>query len=79
MLAVPPTRPPTSLVPPSATTPSFAIGAANRSYKHQYANIYFVRLRKLRAAVEENAKRRWKNVDGMPWLLVGQLLPLTID
>lgn len=55
----------TSLVPPSATTPSFVIGTENRSYKHQYANIYFVRLRMLRSCVEENAKRRWKTLSGM--------------
>lgn len=52
------------MLPPTAKTPSFAINAANKSYKHQYANIYFVRLRLLRPAVQENALREWKEVAG---------------
>src|ERR1700722_2704084 len=47
----------------------FLITAANKSYKHQYANIYFVRLRILRRLVEERARERWKDVAGL-FLLV---------
>ncbi|EKM55715.1 uncharacterized protein PHACADRAFT_173871 [Phanerochaete carnosa HHB-10118-sp] len=56
----------TSVLPPTEKTPSFAINSANKSYKHQYANIYFVRLRLLRGFVEENAKRLWKEAAGDP-------------
>ncbi|KAF5367199.1 hypothetical protein D9758_003926 [Tetrapyrgos nigripes] len=46
--------------------PSFRIDKAHRSYKHQYSNIYFVRLRILRQYVEESAKKRWADVPGNP-------------
>ncbi|THU99957.1 hypothetical protein K435DRAFT_719350 [Dendrothele bispora CBS 962.96] len=46
--------------------PSFRIEKAHRSYKHQYSNIYFIRLRLLRKFVEESAKRRWADVPGNP-------------
>ncbi|KAH8107222.1 DNA polymerase alpha/epsilon subunit B-domain-containing protein [Cristinia sonorae] len=62
----PVTRIPTTIVPPNPKSPSFVINAANKSYKHQYANIYFVRLRILRGLVEERAKRRWKEIAGDP-------------
>lgn len=42
----------------------FLIDSGQRSYKHQYANIYFVRLIELRPVVEERAAQRWKNVRG---------------
>ena len=58
------TRLPSFVLPPSPKTPQFIINSANRSYQHQYANIYFLRLRLLRDFVEENARKRWKNVDG---------------
>lgn len=64
VLDAPFARLPSFVLPPSAKTPQFAINTANRSYQHQYANIYFVRLRLLRGAVEETAKRRWKQVAG---------------
>nr|XP_019043001.1 DNA polymerase delta subunit 2 [Kwoniella bestiolae CBS 10118]OCF21931.1 DNA polymerase delta subunit 2 [Kwoniella bestiolae CBS 10118] len=53
---------------PELTKP-FILDSNNRSYKHQYANIYFVRLVELRPIVEERAKERWKNVRGKPPLL----------
>ncbi|KZT65450.1 hypothetical protein DAEQUDRAFT_759330 [Daedalea quercina L-15889] len=59
-------RPPTSVLPPTQKTPSFVLGASNRSYKHQYANIYFARLQLLRKYVLARAKRRWKDVSGNP-------------
>lgn len=58
------TRAATSVLPPTAKTSSFVINSANKSYKHQYANIYFVRLRLLRDLVEENAKRLWMEAAG---------------
>ncbi|KAI0797778.1 DNA polymerase alpha/epsilon subunit B-domain-containing protein [Abortiporus biennis] len=60
------TRPSTSVLPPSEKTPSFTINAANKSYRHQYANIYFVRLRLLRTFVEDQARKRWREVAGNP-------------
>lgn len=48
----------------SQATPSFVLGNTHRSYKHQYANIYFVRLRLLRPFAEQRAKERWGNMKG---------------
>ncbi|KAJ6623400.1 DNA polymerase subunit delta-2 [Mycena sp. CBHHK59/15] len=62
-------RPITTVLPPTNQTPSFLITSANKSYKHQYANIYFVRLRILRDVVEEKARQRWHNVEGNPVLV----------
>lgn len=42
----------------------FLIDPSKRSYKHQYSNIYFVRLVELRPMVEAEAKRKWKKVRG---------------
>jgi DNA polymerase delta subunit 2 len=42
----------------------FLIDPSQRSYKHQYANIYFVRLVELRPIVEERAGERWGGVRG---------------
>ena len=64
MPATPLVRPPTTVLPPTQQTPSFVLGAANRSYKHQYANIYFARLQLLRKYVLARARRRWKDVSG---------------
>ena len=43
---------------------SFVLGPKHQSYKHQFSNIYFLRLRFLRDAVERRAWARWGNVDG---------------
>lgn len=48
---------------PELSAPFF-IDPASRSYKHQYSNIYFVRLVELRPIVEEHAAERWANVRG---------------
>lgn len=37
----------------------FFIDPSKRSFKHQYSNIYFVRLVELRPIVEEHAKQLW--------------------
>jgi DNA polymerase II small subunit/DNA polymerase delta subunit B len=42
----------------------FLLDPASRSYKHQYSNIYFVRLVELRPIVEERAQERWRSVRG---------------
>ena len=47
-----------------ALSKPFLIDPALRSYKHQYANIYFVRLVELRTIVEERAHERWSAVRG---------------
>lgn len=57
-------RLPTSVLPPVEATPSFTIDAANKSFKHQYANIYFIRLKLLREHVEREAERKWREVSG---------------
>ncbi|RDB24115.1 DNA polymerase subunit delta-2 [Hypsizygus marmoreus] len=63
------TRAVTAVLPSADDACSFLINRANKSYKHQYANIYFVRLRLLRQFVEARAHQRWKNVDGEPILV----------
>lgn len=64
-----PCRSTNSILDPTDATPSFRIGDANKSYKHQYSNIYFTRLNELRKAVEERALRRWASVEGNPCLV----------
>lgn len=59
-------RHPTTALPLSDKTPTFVINAANKTYKHQYANIYFARLRILREFVQNEAQKRWKDVAGKP-------------
>ncbi|KAF7304732.1 Glutamate decarboxylase [Mycena kentingensis (nom. inval.)] len=60
------TRPPTTVLPPTPETPSFLITTATKSYKHQYANIYFLRLSHLRSSVLEKARERWADAPGNP-------------
>ncbi|KAG1754227.1 DNA polymerase alpha/epsilon subunit B-domain-containing protein [Suillus lakei] len=60
-------RPTSTVVPPTEMTPSFLIDAKNKSYKHQYANIYFTRLIMLRNAVEKRAKARWDGLQSEPF------------
>ncbi|KAI0646842.1 DNA polymerase alpha/epsilon subunit B-domain-containing protein [Trametes meyenii] len=63
--SAPLTRPSSSVIPPPENA-TFIIKPADKSYKHQYSNIYFVRLRALRQYVEQRAKRRWNEVAGNP-------------
>ena len=42
----------------------FFVDAAQRSYKHQYSNIYFVRLVELRPVVEKRAQESWGGIKG---------------
>ena len=55
-------------------TPSFFIDNTRILYKHQYSNIYFVRLRKLRDTVEQNAHRKWRSISGERLHLSAHLL-----
>lgn len=57
-------RPTPSYDPLIELSKPFTIDPASRSYKHQYANIYFVRLVEQRPTVEEKAREKWKNVKG---------------
>lgn len=61
------TRTATTILAPAPGTPSFSIIGQDKSFKHQYANMYFMRLHALRKSVEEKAKRRWSQVAGMWW------------
>ncbi|PPQ89124.1 hypothetical protein CVT25_006496 [Psilocybe cyanescens] len=54
---------------PDPKTPSFIIDSTRKSYRHQYSNIYFIRLRLLREAVETRALRRWGGIAGNPVLV----------
>ncbi|KAI0083974.1 DNA polymerase alpha/epsilon subunit B-domain-containing protein [Irpex rosettiformis] len=60
------TRISTFVTDPPEGTPSFSISGQDKSFKHQYANIYFMRLHALRRFVEQKAKRRWAELDGNP-------------
>ncbi|KDR73479.1 hypothetical protein GALMADRAFT_141966 [Galerina marginata CBS 339.88] len=70
-IPLPPTlsRPSTIIVAPDPKTPSFLIGPSRKSYKHQYSNIYFIRLRLLRDAVVSRSHRKWMDVAGDPVLI----------
>ncbi|KAI0362684.1 hypothetical protein OH77DRAFT_1585031 [Trametes cingulata] len=45
---------------------SFILDPKEKTYRHQYSNIYFMRLHTLRKYVEERAKKRWNEVAGDP-------------
>ncbi|TYJ55337.1 hypothetical protein B9479_003951 [Cryptococcus floricola] len=62
-------RPSPSYDPLLEVSKQFTVLPANRSYKHQYANIYFVRLVEQRPTVEKRAIEKWKKVKGNPPLL----------
>ena len=57
-------RPTTSYSTLPELSKPFLIDPAQRSYKHQYANIYFVRLVELRPIVEKHALARWSHIRG---------------
>jgi hypothetical protein len=66
----PPQRPMTAYSSLSELSKPFLIDPKHRSYKHQYANVYFVRLVELRPIVEERAGERWKSVRGkLTWFM----------
>lgn len=44
--------------------PPFAILSTDRSYKQQYANLYWLRLAVLRVKVEERARGLWEGMKG---------------
>ncbi|KAJ3890334.1 DNA polymerase alpha/epsilon subunit B-domain-containing protein [Lentinula edodes] len=56
----------TTVIAPSPQTPSFIIDSKNKTYKFQYSNIYFLRLRALRGFVQKAAIKRWMKLPGNP-------------
>lgn len=60
----PPRRPTTSFSSLPQLSKPFLLDPTARSYRHQYSNIYFVRLVELRPIVEERAKERWGGIRG---------------
>lgn len=52
------------VLPLTEDMPSFKLDAQNKSYKHQYANIYYLRLRLLRTIVEKQATEKWHDLAG---------------
>ncbi|KAF8321416.1 DNA polymerase alpha/epsilon subunit B-domain-containing protein [Cantharellus anzutake] len=42
------------------------VGENAKSYRHQYANIYYLRLERLREIVLKRARRKWSDVAGNP-------------
>ncbi|KAH9064318.1 DNA polymerase alpha/epsilon subunit B-domain-containing protein [Lactarius vividus] len=68
------TRLPTSVLSLTNLTPSFTIKSSDKSFKHQYANIYFVRLRLLREFIEKVAAKKWEHFPGSP-----KLVPRVLD
>ncbi|KAF9533433.1 DNA polymerase alpha/epsilon subunit B-domain-containing protein [Crepidotus variabilis] len=67
-ISLPPTleRPITMVQAPTPSTPSFFIDKSRKSYKHQYSNIYFIRLHHLRDTVRKTAGEKWQGVKGNP-------------
>ncbi|CAK9780848.1 unnamed protein product [Cutaneotrichosporon oleaginosum] len=64
-----PSRPVVAYSSLSELSAPFFIDPTSRSYKHQYSNIYFVRLVELRPIVEARAAKLWAKVRGKPPLL----------
>ncbi|KAL0574438.1 DNA polymerase delta small subunit Cdc1 [Marasmius crinis-equi] len=56
----------TNVLPPPEGTPSFIVTPGQKTYKHQYSQIYYMWLTHLSPLVEERAKKRWKDLDGSP-------------
>ncbi|KAK2460559.1 hypothetical protein APHAL10511_007029 [Amanita phalloides] len=73
---LPSPRTPSAVLPLPSALPSFIIGLKERSYRHQYANIYFIRLHCLREFVERRALNLWKGLDGNP-IAVPRVLEVT--
>lgn len=65
-----PTRPsstystPSSSLTPDPLRPPFELPSKDRSYKQQYANLYWLRLAVLRAKVEKRARDLWEELEG---------------
>ncbi|KAG6334004.1 hypothetical protein ID866_5087 [Astraeus odoratus] len=64
--STPLTRCPSTLLPATRTSPSFIIDTKNKSYRHQYSNIYFTRLAMLKGPVTQRARAKWENLPGNP-------------
>ena len=63
-------RPFTCLVKLPEGIPSYEIDDAKKTYKHQYSNIYYMRLQLLRSFVQKRAKTKWKDVAGLWFALL---------
>lgn len=48
----------------SDVAPSFVLGADHKSYRHQFANLYYARLTYLKPLVEQKAKEKWADIKG---------------
>ncbi|KAF8627893.1 hypothetical protein AX15_004190 [Amanita polypyramis BW_CC] len=71
-----PSRISTAVLPLLSDLPSFIVEPKERSYRHQYANIYFIRLRLLREFVEKSAINLWRGLHGNP-IAVPRVLEVT--
>jgi DNA polymerase delta subunit 2 len=49
--------------------PSYEIDDTKKTYKHQYSNIYYMRLQLLRSFVQARAKAKWRDIAGSPFPL----------
>ena len=59
-----PSRPLNTQIDMSDSVPSFVLGADHKSYRHQFANLYFARLTFLKDIVEKKARRKWGGMKG---------------
>lgn len=55
---------PSSSKTPDPLRPPFEIPTSDRSYKQQYANLYWLRLAVLRGKVENKARAKWEDLPG---------------
>ncbi|KAL4074533.1 DNA polymerase alpha/epsilon subunit B-domain-containing protein [Scleroderma yunnanense] len=60
------TRCTSTFLPPTPISPSFTIDDKNKSYRHQYSNLYFTRLAMLKNPVMERARAKWKDIPANP-------------
>lgn len=58
------TRPVLSYDPLDPLRSTFLVPKGRRSYQHQFANVYYLRLAKLKSKVLESAKRKWTGEKG---------------
>lgn len=55
---------PSSSKTPDPLRPPFELPTSDRSYKQQYANLYWLRLAVLRSKVENKARAKWEGLPG---------------
>lgn len=59
-----PSRPLNAQIDMADCAPSFKLGADHKSYRHQFANVYFARLTFLKSVVEQKARKKWGGTSG---------------